>query len=70
VDAQLLLVELVDVQPSRFAAAVRARLPQPRCDRHRNRVLAAGRDLEFAPLGNRALVDVPGDDQLRTRVDE
>ena len=43
VDAQMRLVELVDVEAARLAAPVRARLPEPRRDRDGDAALAAGR---------------------------
>src|SRR5258708_32579011 len=62
------VVELVDVQAARFAAAVRARLAEPRRDRNGDAVLAADGDLEIAALRDRSLMDVPRDDQLGARV--
>jgi hypothetical protein len=70
VDAEARLVELVHVQAACLAAAVRPRLPKAGRYRHRDPALAAGRDLELAAFGDRALMDVPGHDQLRACVDE
>src|SRR5438046_9309018 len=64
------VVELVDVQPARLAAPVRPRLAQTGSDRHGDAVLAALRDLELSAFGDRALVDVAGDDQFGARIHE
>src|SRR5205823_5682486 len=69
-DAERLGADLEEVQPARLAATVRPRLPEPRGDRDCDAALAAGRDLELPPLAHRRLVDVPGEDELRARVDE
>jgi hypothetical protein len=58
------------VQPARLAAAVRARLAKAGRDRDRHAAHVARDDLELVPLADRSLVDVTGEDELRTRFDE
>ena len=70
-DANGPVADLVDVEPAGFAAAVRARLAEPGCDRHDHRVLALrARELELAPLRDGALVDVPGEHEVGASLDE
>ena len=70
-DAELRRLELVHVEAARLAAAVRPWLAEPRRDRDDDGVLAARRgQLELAPLRDRALVDVPGEDQVGARFDQ
>ena len=64
-------LDLVDVEAAGLAAAVRARLAEAGRDRDDDGVLAARRrELELAPLGDRALVDVAGEDQVGAGLDE
>ena len=58
------LAGLVDVQAARLAEPVRARLPEAGRDRDDRRPRVAPDGLELAPLGDRRLVDVPGEDQV------
>ena len=70
-DAQRRSADLVDVEAARLAAPVRARLAEAGSDRDHDRVLAARRrELELAPLGDRALMDVAGEDEVGAGLDE
>src|SRR5262249_4113823 len=66
-DHELPVVHVVDVEATRLAATLGPRLSETGRDRDR-RSPAAGGDLEFVPLGDRRLVDVPGENQLGSRV--
>ena len=71
VGTQAVGLDLVHVQPARLAPPVRARLTEARRDRDHDGALAAGtRDLELAPLRDRALMDVAGEDQVGARLDQ
>src|SRR5207248_4294171 len=67
---QRVVRDLVDDEPARLAAPVRAGLPEAGGDRDGDAALAAGDDLELAPLAHRSLVDVAREHELRARVDE
>jgi hypothetical protein len=58
------------MQAAGLAAAVRARLPEARGDRDGDAADVARHDLELVALADRRLVDVAGEDELRTRVNE
>ena len=64
------LVRLVDEQAAGLPAPVGPRLAEPGRGCDGRAALTLRPDLELVPLGDRALVGVPGDDQLRARVDE
>jgi hypothetical protein len=49
------------MEPSRLAAAVRARLPQSRSDRDGYPAQPVPRHLELVPFADGGLVDVPGE---------
>jgi hypothetical protein len=58
------------VEPARLAPPVGPRLAETGRDRHGRPADVAGNDLELVPLAHRGLVDVAGEDQLRSRLDE
>ena len=64
------VVGLVEDDAPRLAAATRPRLPETGGDGDDHAALAAAPDLELVALAHRSLVDVPGEDQLRSGVDE
>ena len=64
-------LDLVDVEAAGLAAAVRPGLAETGCDRDDDGVLAPRRrELELAPLGDGALVDVARQDQVGAGLDE
>src|SRR6266516_7983457 len=68
--AEVRVVELVHMQTARLAATVGPGLAEAGCHRDRYGPLDPCGDLELSSLRDRALMDVPGHDQLRARVDE
>ena len=69
-DADRVLVRLVDVEAARLASPVRPRLAEAGGDGDDRAVDVASGHLELVPLADRALMDVAGEDQLRAGVDE
>jgi hypothetical protein len=58
------------VKPAGLSTALRTRLPEAGSDRDGHAVDVAAHHLELVPLADRALVDVAGEDQLGSGVDE
>src|SRR5688500_14028845 len=58
------------MEAASLAAPLGSRLAEAGSKRDRDRMFAAVHDLEFAPLADRTLVHVPGQNKLRARVDE
>jgi hypothetical protein len=57
-------LSLEHVEAASLSPALGARLAEARCERDCDAVFAAVNDLELAPLGDRALMDMPGEDEL------
>ena len=60
----------MEVKPARLAQASRPRLPESGRDRYDGRVRLVADDLELVALADRRLVDVAGEDEICSRVDE
>ena len=60
----------VDDAAAGLTAALRPWLPEPGSDRDHDAARVAGDHLELVAFADRCLMDVPADDQLRSRVDQ
>ena len=58
------------MEATSLAAPVGPGLAEPGRDRHRDPADVAGNDLELVPLAHGGLVDVPGEDQLGSGLDQ